>query len=106
MRMPNDDVANFFTENDLQIPQRSVCNACFANGTQTLRDMYTNRRNDWAQAVRVDEAVRDWTQIGINKPVYVSKTLIPLRELGISFENEDAENFENVYSCDSGYCFL
>lgn len=107
MKMHNDDVINFFIENNLSIPPRSVCNACFANGLSTLKDMYRNRPEDWKQAVSVDNAVRNWSQIGVKSEVYVSRTLIPLSELErVDFNLDELKDLENEYSCDSGYCFL
>jgi len=103
-RMDKQAVLQYFLDRGIPIPPRSVCNACFANGTSTFRDMYENRPEDWEQAVAVDEAVRNWRQIGVRDEVYVSATLTPLRELprkGFLMEEDDADN----YSCDSGYCF-
>ncbi len=54
MKMHNEDVLRFFSDNGLPVPPRSVCNACFANGLDTLREMYLNRPEDWAQRVGVD----------------------------------------------------
>lgn len=100
------DIDNYFAEIDRPMPPRSVCNACFSNGLDHYQDMYENRPGDWAQAVAVDDAVRDWSQIGVNNPVYVSKTLTPLRELATNgFRLPGRENVED-YSCDSGLCFL
>ena len=103
----NTDVKEFFDEIRQPMPPRSVCNACFSNGLDHYRDMYENRPDDWAQAVAVDEVVRDWSQIGVKYPVYVRNTLTPLRELAANgFRLPGRENVENDYSCDSGYCFL
>lgn len=101
------NVNGYFAEIDKPMPPRSVCNACFSNGLDHYQGMFENRPDDWAQAVAVDEAVRDWSQIGVNNPVYVSKTLTPLRELAANgFQLSGRENVENDYSCDSGHCFL
>jgi len=103
----NTDVKAFFDEIRQPMPPRSVCNACFSNGLDHYRDMYENRPDDWTQAVAVDDAVRDWSRIGVKYPVYVSKTLTPLRELAANgFQLPGRDNVENDYSCDSGYCFL
>lgn len=91
----------------LEIPPRSVCNACFANGLGTLKEMHDSRPDDWAQAVAVDESVRDWSQIGIKNPVYVNDTLIPLSELARrKFDVKGVVKDGDDHSCDSGYCFI
>lgn len=109
LKWSNEDVINFYKEYDLPIPPRSVCNACFANGLSTLKDMYHNRPDDWEQAVMVDESVRDWTQIGVKDEVYVSSSTYPLKDLAeVEFDLAKLEknNLEEDYSCDQGYCFL
>lgn len=107
LEMNREDVDAYFKKNGLVKPPRSVCNACFANGLETFKEMYLNRPEDWKQAVKVDKNVRDLTQIGVDLPTYVSNTLIPLDTLAemdfdLSQEREDADD----YSCDSGYCFV
>lgn len=104
-KMKKEDVIQYFKDNNLPTPPRSVCNACFANGLKTLKEMYVNRPDDWDQAIRVDEAVRDWSQIGVRDEVYVSSSLIPLKELPErNFLEEDMDKGD--WSCDSGFCFV
>lgn len=100
------NIDNYFAEIDKPMPPRSVCNACFSNGLDHYQDMYENRPDDWAQAVAVDDAVRDWTQIGVNNPVYVSKTLTSLRELAANDFQLAGRGSVEDYGCDSGMCFL
>lgn len=99
------DVLSYFHKNNLPVPPRSVCNACFANGLMTFADMWENRPDDWVQAVEVDEAIRDLSQVGIEKKCYVSKTRIPLKMLPTATLPGFFDDVENEYSCDSGYCF-
>lgn len=97
------DVDEYFRRNSLPVPPRSVCNACFANDVDHYREMHANRPDDWAQAVAVDESVRDWSQVGVDLPVYVSPTLVPLADMAESgFDLDDDEDL----SCHAGYCFL
>ena len=101
------DTEWWMSERGYDVPPTSVCNACFANSPAYLREMYAERPSDWAQAVAVDKAVRDWTQIGVKNPVYVSDTLRPLAELATSeFKDTSAADEESRDSCDSGYCFV
>ncbi len=67
--------------------------------------MYENRPEDWPKAVAVDDAVRDMRHVGIKEEVYVSATLIPLRDLpSINFGAEDEDLTE--HHCNSGACFI
>jgi len=108
MEMSNQDVLDFFEQYNLSIPPRSVCNACFANGLNTLKEMYHNRPNDWKQAIEIDESIRNMSQVGIRDEVYVSNTLYSLTELAKNnfFFDNDEKDLEEDYSCDSGYCFV
>ena len=104
MQLTNEAIHQYYLDNHLPEPPRSVCNACFANGLATFRQMWEERPDDWAQAVAVDDSVRDWSQIGVRDAVYVSKTMVPLRDLPRLDFNPDDSDSDN-YSCDSGYCF-
>lgn len=102
MGMGQVEVGQYYESNGLELPDRSVCNACFANGPSMYREMKRDRLEDFAQAVRVDEAVRDMSSCGVEESVYVSKTLRPLTEIACSdYEGEQLD----MFSCDSGYCF-
>jgi hypothetical protein len=99
------DTAELYRKHDVPEPPRSVCNACFANGVQTFKEMHDERPEDWAQAVAVDNAVRDLTFMGVNDEVFVSSTLLPLEELarrGFVIDDDGDEDG----SCDSGHCFI
>lgn len=108
LKWDRNSVIKFFKDNSLPIPPRSVCNACFANGLSTFKEMFDNRPNDWEQAIRVDNSIRDWSQIKIRDEVYVSSTLIPLKNLpDMNFDVSQVNtDLEEDYSCDSGYCFV
>jgi hypothetical protein len=101
----NADVLEIFKELGEEPPPRSVCNACFANGSDVLFDMKMNRSKDWEQACQVDDAVRDLTQIGINDEVYVSRACRPLREFDERVDGGYEGNGDE-WACDGGYCFV
>lgn len=105
--MNKSDVIDYYIDRGLPVPARSVCNACFANDLDTFEEMARERPDDFEQAVEVDEAVRDLTQIGIEDEVYVSHAAEPLADLAEKdFDtSDDDENLEQR-SCDSGYCFI
>lgn len=103
-QMKKVDTLEYFKRYKLPIPPRSVCNACFANGLDTLEEMYYNRPDDWQQAVNVDRAVRDLSPIGVHDEVFVSHTGQPLEELARQGFTKGVD--KDDWSCDSGYCFL
>ena len=69
--------------------------------------MARDRPTDFAQACRVDEAVRDWSQIMVKEPVYVSDTLKPLSDLATE-DRPASDYYHDIKSqaCDAGYCFV
>jgi hypothetical protein len=98
-------VEGYYLKHGIPKPPRSVCNACFANGLSYLEDMYLNRPDDWDKAVAVDEAVRDMRQLGIRDEVFVSSSLVPLKDLpAINFKKGDSDYRD--HRCNSGVCFL
>lgn len=98
------EIASFYIKHGIPRPPRSVCNACFANDVSYFKEMYQNRPSDWAQAVMVDEAIRDLSCIGVNDECFVSWTLVPLTELAAAgFPEIDGEKEQ---LCHSGHCFL
>jgi len=118
MKMKKEDIIAYFIENDLPVPPRSVCNACFSNGIATFKYMFLNRPEDWKQSVEIDEAIRDMSDVGVREKCYVSKTCLPLARLAeLDFDTEKISvkmkvkgykvtmGDDDNLSCDSGYCF-
>ena len=100
------DIVDEFISRGLPLPERSMCNACPYHGLRSLKQMHDERPVDWAQAVAVDESIRDWSQIGVKEPCFVSKTLLPLTvlaERGFDLGN-DLKN--DLHQCSSGVCFV
>ena len=105
--MTNEKVVGYFLKHKLPMPPRSVCNGCFANRLDYFAEMYQQARagdsQDWEQAVAVDESIRDWSGIGVKRPVFIHKSCTPLRELAAKGFQLDGQP-DNEDGCDSGYC--
>ena len=107
MGMDRVDVDAYYADNDIPKPPRSVCVACFANGTDHYKWQHGNGTDDFARAVKVDDAVRDMTGVGVTNPVYVHRSLValrvmPERDFAIGTTTEERDRF----ACTSGHCFL
>ena len=107
MGMDRQDVEDYYGKNGLPQPPRSVCVACFANSTQHYAEQHASGTDDFDRAVKVDEAVRDLSHCGVKHPVYVHRSLVPLRvmpdrnfEIGATAEERERN------ACTSGHCFL
>jgi len=102
------DLASWYKSENIPIPPRSVCNACFANSVEFYRKMSAERPADFQQACAVDETVRDWSQVGVVYPVFVSDTLKPIREI----TSDNTDNIKDYHydlesqACTSGFCFV
>lgn len=96
----------YFLDRGLELPQRSVCVACFANGLDYFKNLYENEPDEWEMAVEVDNSVEQWKRLGITEQeVYVSSSLVRLRDLpAMSFGGEREDMSE--HHCNSGSCFL
>lgn len=103
-RMKDIDLNTYLLESGRAIPPRSVCSGCYANDVGYFKQMFAERPDNWSQAVAVDEAIRDLTQIGVRHECFVSSTLIPLRVMAaMNFENlQDQE----LVACHTGHCFV
>lgn len=101
--MTKTDIKEYYNARLLAMPPRSVCSACFANDLAYFKSMYLDRPANWAQAVRIDDEVRDLSQVGVRDEVYVSSSLIPLRDLPARDFKSDRK--EPDKECHSGYCF-
>jgi hypothetical protein len=105
LKINRSKLAGWYLSRGIKMPARSVCNGCYANDTKYFKEMHANRPHDWEQAVNVDEAIRDLTQIGVRDWCFVSSTCIPLRELAErGFVVDGVE--ERDMKCHSGHCFV
>lgn len=105
LRMEKPAVIQYFLDHNARLPPRSVCNACFANNVAFYKKMHDERPDEfWNEAVAVDEAIRDLSNVGVKEECYVSDTLLPLRELAArDFNVKDGTQKSN---CHSGHCWV
>ncbi|MEM9354628.1 MAG: hypothetical protein AAGB04_00310 [Pseudomonadota bacterium] len=100
------DVLDWYEKTGVELPPPSVCNHCWANGTETFKRISETDQQGWERAKQFDRESRDMTQFGIKRPCYCSRTLASLDDLekkGFAVGNAaDAAEL----SCDSGMCFI
>ena len=107
-RMTKADIAGYYLKHGIQLPPRSVCNACYANDLAHFKKMHDERPDEfWEEAVGVDEVIRDLRCVGVEDECFVSSTLIPLRILAdTGFILPPAIVEESDQKCHSGHCFV
>lgn len=131
-KISKSDMPAWYMSHGLPLPPRSVCNACYGQGLDSLREMFLHRPGDWSQAVTVDDAVRHGLP-GVKGEVFVSPTCLPLRVLAEqkfvlspkqleALKNKRKPDMETLFmpppsapdvtddrlvewACDSGMCF-
>ncbi|MCA9130510.1 MAG: hypothetical protein KDB22_25655 [Planctomycetales bacterium] len=100
-----EDVELWYKMTGEEMPPPSVCNHCWANGTQTFKRISETDPEGFERAIEFDEASRDMSQFGMREKCFVSKTLMPLVELRANgFEATSSDS--QALSCDSGMCFI
>lgn len=67
----------------LPLPKKSACVCCPYHDDAYWQDLKDNHPDDWQEACRLDEAFRDMTASGIPGPVYLHRSLRPLREVDL-----------------------
>lgn len=106
LKMTKSDVIMWYASQGLNPPPRSVCVACFANSPAHYKQMAAERPEDFAKAVKVDQAIRHiGPAIGATQgELYVSRSMLSLEEL-VQRAEEQGDDNEPEMACDSGYCF-
>lgn len=103
-KMDDAAIIEYYRTNNLPMPPRSVCAGCFANDAWYFEEMYHTRPESWAQAVAVDDEIRDLRQFGVRDECYIYRGCISLRELAAQGFPKPANKAEQ--RCHTGHCFL
>lgn len=76
-----------------QVPEKSSCVFCPYQSNDSWLNLKTNFPSDFADAVKVDEAIRNSTSKGIQQPTFLHKSITPLSE--IDFTSSQINMFED-----------
>ncbi len=98
-RMTANDCRDFFLSRKLRVPRKSSCRYCPYHSDRYWRDMKQNDPVEFEQACEVDMLIRDLTRVGDANPVFIHRSLVPLREAYFG------ENQRELFREDcSGHC--
>ena len=75
------DCKTWLRANDYPVPPKSACTFCPFHSTEMWRDMKANDPESFADAVGVDEAIRNGMRNVKSEAVYVHRSLKPLAEV-------------------------
>lgn len=90
-RLGRGDCVDLIRAQGFPVPRKSACVFCpYHSGTYwlELRDHYPE---EWARAVRMDNAIRNMTAKGVEGPVFLHRSLRPLQSLELRPADEDPQ---------------
>ncbi len=73
----------------LPAPRKSACVFCPYRSNEAWREMRDKFPEEWEKACDFDESVRDMSRSGASNPVFVHRSLRPLREAPIDTDQTD-----------------
>lgn len=79
--MNRNDIKAWYRERGLPIPPKSSCVFCPYTSDAAWLDMKDNEPEDFKDAVKVDQAIRDSSKRGIERPIYLHRSLKPLDQV-------------------------
>lgn len=87
MRMTRHDCLVWLKKHGYKIPNKSACTFCPYHDQATWREMKMNDPVSWAEAVKMDELIRNGTR-GTKQKLYVHRSLTPLAEVDLRSEKD------------------
>ena len=104
MGMSRKDCIKFFKDNNFPIPVKSSCVFCPFHSNKFWKEIKEENGAAWKTSVKVDETIRDSSQRGLEDPLYLHRSLIPLKD--IDFEDRQESLFaDDLFDCE-GHCGL
>ena len=85
-----------------ELPQKSACTFCPYHDNAFWREMKATDQKSWAQAVQVDEHIRDNFR-GTTSKIYIHRSFVPLKDADLSDPAEDQITMDFGDECD-GMC--
>lgn len=79
--MSRQDVVRWFVLHDLPIPAKSACVFCPYKSDAAWAAQQEFAPDDFAAAIKVDEAIRNSTRKGVNNPVFLHRSGVPLKDV-------------------------
>ena len=82
--MSRNDCLLWLDRNGYPQPPKSACTFCPYHSDAMWRELRDNDPDSWADAVEVDAAIRDSTTSGVERQVFVHRSLKPLPEVDLT----------------------
>ena len=95
------DCMNFMERNQIELPPKSSCIGCPFHDDYTWRDMKLNRPNEWAEALQMDDEIRQLPRF--KGQAFLHRSCVPLSE--VDFQENQMEFDFFINECE-GHCGL
>lgn len=79
--MDRNTIKAWYRSKDLPIPPKSSCVFCPYTSDSNWAEMKVNEPMDFADAVKVDYAIRDSSKRGVEQPIFLHRSLKPLDQV-------------------------
>ena len=86
--MSRADLIAWYSANDFPLPEKSSCVFCPFQSDSAWATLKNLAPADFAQAVAVDDAIRNSSRKGITQPVFLHRSLKPLKEVVFQEQND------------------
>lgn len=88
-RITRQDCYPIIKAEGLQVPGKSSCRYCPFHNNAYWRELKEKHVDEWEKACQFDEAIRDMSASGVLQPVYLHRSLQPLREAPIGDDHPE-----------------
>ena len=95
------EIIYWLKENKFPIPEKSSCKFCPFQSDYDWKRLKDNSPDDFEIACTVDEKIRNCSKRGIKSPLYLHRSLMPLRE--VQFYEKQKGFFDDLGNC-TDYC--
>jgi hypothetical protein len=99
LRMSRSDIESWYLTQNLPVPPKSACLFCPYQSEYAWYDLKQNDPEDFQAAILLDQAIRDSTKRGINRPVYLHESLQPLSDVQFDLSQPDLFKGECSGTC-------
>lgn len=97
--MSRTDILAWYGRTGFPVPAKSSCVFCPYQSDAAWKELKETYPKDFADAVRVDEAIRNSTQKGITEPAFLHRSGTPLKDVKFQEGNADLWSGECSGNC-------
>lgn len=92
---------SWLRRHDYPLPRKSSCIGCPYHHNAEWRDMRDNRPDEWADAIEIDELIRNGGRWGRDRPQFMHRSCVPLADADL--EDDDPNQLGMFGDCE-GMC--